>query len=430
MKIRIIRRPMKIVFVLECANQLNNGTTATCNRFADELRKKGHEVTILGCQFEDGKPHPNYIGTPHYAFPVFESLIRKEGFMFARCDVKTMYQAIQGADLVHVFLPMKFGKTAQAIADGLGIAVTTAFHLQPQNISSAIHLGHFFFLNDCLYAGFKSYLYRSVRHVHCPSSMIERELKRHHFKDNATHVISNGVIPFFHKTGEEKPKDMQGKIVVTMSGRLASEKRQDVIIKAVAGSSYNDKIQIIFCGQGPNKALYERMALKKGLANPLDIRFCKPEELRSVLNYTDIYVHASDFEIEGISAIEAITCGALPLISDSRLSATNAFSLNDQICLFKHGSARDLRKKIEWIIEHPETVKELKQAYALSAPKFALSRQVQAMEEMFEAAVEDKKEGKDLPTIRPLKKDIRRERRIFKKLKKEGLISEIPERLR
>lgn len=421
---------MKIVFVLECANKLNNGTTATCNRFAEELRKKGHEVTILGCEFSDKEPHPNYVGTPHYVFPVFEGLIAKEGFTFARCDIEAIYKTIKGADLVHIFLPMKLGKTAQLIADGLDVAVTSAFHLQPQNITSAIHLGHLNFINTCLYKSFKTYLYRSVRHIHCPSQMIERELKRHHYKDNVTHVISNGVIPFFHHVDSIKPNEYKDKIVITMSGRLASEKRQDLIIKAVSSSKYNSRIQIILCGLGPNEKLYAKLAMKKGLANPLVMKFCSQEELRDILCYSDIYVHASDFEIEGISAIEAITCGALPLISDSRLSATNSFSLDDDVCLFRHGSYASLREKIEWMIEHPDETKELKEAYALSSPKFALSRQVQNMEDMFALALEEKKNKQDVASLNPRKKDLRKERKIFLKLKKKGLIEELPEKLR
>ena len=420
---------MKIVFVLECANKLNNGTTATCNRFAEELRKKGHEVVILGCEFADKQPRENYVGTPHYVFPVFEPLIAKEGFTFARCDIATIYEAIKDADLVHVFLPMKLGKTAQLIADGLDIPVTSAYHLQPQNITSAIHLGHMQFINWALYLSFKIYIYNSIRHIHCPSPMIERELKRHHYTKNVTHAISNGVIPFFHKIDSHKPERYQDKIVVCMSGRLASEKRQDLIIKAVASSKYNSRIQIILCGGGPNEKSYAKLAKKKGLANPLIMRFCSQEELREILCYSDIYVHASDFETEGISAIEAITCGALPLISDSRLSATNSFSLNDEVCLFHHGSVASLREKMEWMIEHPKECAELKEAYALASPKFALSRQVQALEDMFLEAVKEKKEGKDIPSTSPRKKDIRKEKRLFKKLLKKGVITEIPAKL-
>ncbi len=40
---------MKILFVLECATQPYNGTTASYVRFTKELEANGHEVTIIGC---------------------------------------------------------------------------------------------------------------------------------------------------------------------------------------------------------------------------------------------------------------------------------------------------------------------------------------------------------------------------------------------
>ena len=53
---------MKILFVLECANQPSNGTTASCVRFANELEKKGHEVTIIGCDRIVGEKYHRYYG--------------------------------------------------------------------------------------------------------------------------------------------------------------------------------------------------------------------------------------------------------------------------------------------------------------------------------------------------------------------------------
>ena len=72
---------------------------------------------------------------------------------------------------------------------------------------------------------------------------------------------------------------------------------------------------------------------------------------------------------------------------------------------------------------------ELKIAYSLSAPRFALSRQVQAMEDMFYAAVDDKNKGFDLPTAKPLRRDLKRQKRIFKKLRKAGVIDDLPKSL-
>lgn len=411
---------MKILFVLECANRPTNGTTATCIRFAKELEKKGHEVTIIGCTQTEEDRYPRYVSLPKYHFPIFDKLILKEGFVFVRLDDKVIYDAVKGQDVVHLFLPFKLQNRVRLIAQELGVAVTAAFHMLPQNVTSAIHMGKIGLINNVMFYSFRKFIYDYVHYVHCPSQMTANELKRHHYKRNEFRVISNGVIPFFRRMEVEKPKIYHGKFLITMSGRLADEKRQDLIIKAVAKSKYNDKIQIILCGQGPNKKKYFRLARKKKLANPLQIRFCDANELRDILSYVDLYIHASDFEIEGISAIEAITCGAVPLISNHRLCATKDFSIDDEHCLFKHGSVKDLTKKIDWFIEHPEEVERLRKAYMEDSKKYALSYQVDEMEKMFKDAIEEKKAGKDIPTLYPRKKDKYFIKRIHRRLKKSS----------
>ena len=394
---------MKILFVLECANQPTNGTTASCIRFAKELEKKGHEVSIIGCDRIMGEKYHRYYGLPKYHFPVTDPLIVKGGFLVCRCIQKTIREAVKGQDVVHLFLPFKLSNVCRLIAQEEGIAVTTAFHIVPQNVTAAMHLAWSKLINGILLYSFKRYLYNQVKYVHCPSPMAAEIMKKHNFKNNEPRVFSNGVIPFFKKMDVARPKEYEGKFIVCMSGRLVDEKRQDLLIKAVAKSKYNDKIQVILCGQGTNYKYYLRLGKK--LANPIKIKFCTAEEVRDTLNYIDLYVHASDYEIEGIAAIEAITCGRVALISDSKYCATKDFAVDKELCLFKHGSSKDLRKKIEWFYEHPEELHRLEKEYLDSSEKYALSHQVDSLEQMFFDAIKDQKEGKDLHTLHPRRKD-------------------------
>lgn len=396
---------MKILFVLECANQPFNGTTATCIRFAKELEKRGHEVRIIGCDRIIGEPYHRYYGLPKYHFPFADKAIVKDGFLLCKIIYKTIYEAMEGVDIVHTFLPFKLSNVLRILAQERGIAVTTAFHIVPQNCTAAIHLGWSKLINGTVLYCFKKYLYNQVKYVHCPSPMAALVLKKHQAKYCEPRVISNGVIPFFHKIETKKPEEYKDKFIVCMSGRLADEKRQDLIIKAVAKSKYNDKIQVILCGQGPNEKIYYRLAKRLKLANPIKIKFCSHEELRDTLNYIDLYVHASDYEIEGISAIEAMSCGAVPLISNHTMCATKDFSIDDEHCLFKHGSPKDLAKKIEWFYEHQDELGELKKRYLEHSKKYALEDQVSALEQMFVDAYSDQKEGKDLHTLHPRRKD-------------------------
>lgn len=415
---------MKILFVLECANRPTNGTTATCNRFAHELRKKGHEVRTIGCVAKEGDIEPHYyVGVPHFPFPIFEGLIQKEGFNFVSCHPKYLVDSIKWADIVHVLLPMKFGNVARLLAEAYNKPVTTAFHLQPQNITSAIHMGHLYFINHLLYVAFRRYIYRAVRRVHCPSEMIAKQLELHHYDRNYCDVISNGVVKFFYRVDAEKPDEYKDKFVITMSGRLASEKRQDLIIKAIAHSKYNDQIQLILCGQGPNEKRYRRLEKKLKISNKIQIKFCGAEELRNILSYTDLYVHASDFEIEGISCLEAIACGAVPLISNSKLSAANHFALTPE-SIFKHGSWRSLKEHIEWMYEHEDERKRLSPKYQELGKEYALAKMVDKMEEFLLGSIRDKEEDIDLPTVCPSLKDHRRKKKLFKMLVKSGAITQ------
>ena len=416
---------MKILFVLECANQPTNGTTASCVRFAKELEKKGHEVTIIGCDNIIGEKYHRYYGLPKYKFPLADKAIVKDGFLLCKLIYQTLFDAIKGQDVVHTFLPFKLSNVCRLIAQEQGIAVTTAMHIVPQNCTAAIHLGWSKLINGTILYCFKRYLYNQVRYVHCPSPMAAQLMKDRHFKNNEARVISNGVTPFFHKLDNvQKPEEYKDKFIVCMSGRLADEKRQDLIIKAVAKSKYNKNIQIILCGQGPNHDIYLRLAKRRKLANPLKIKFCSQEELRETLNYIDLYIHASDYEIEGISCIEAMACGTVPLISNHKFCATKDFAVDKEHCLFKHGSPKDLARKIEWFYEHQDELEKMKALYLENAKKYALEDQVDALEQMFIDAYNERKEGKDLHTTNPRRKDRVLLRRAMRAAKKQG--AEIP----
>ncbi|MCI2069122.1 MAG: glycosyltransferase [Bacilli bacterium] len=409
---------MTIVFVLDCANVLTNGTAATALRFATELRKRGHTVRMLGAESEEHKDDPDYFGTKHYSLPVFQFLVEKQGFCFASINEKKMYEAIKGADVVHLFLPFPFESKARLIAQSLNIPVTAAFHLQPENVTYTIYLGKNKGVNSLFYRYFYDYFYRYVRHIHCPSQMIADQLKKHHYNNNILHVISNGVSDYFHPIYVEKPEALKNKFVILMIGRLSREKRQDLIIKAISTSKYNKDIQLILCGQGPNKDKLEKTAFKSGLVNPPIMSFCSQEELRKIINYSDLYVHSSDAEIEGIACIEAFSCGLVPIIADSVLSATNQFAL-DPHCLFRAGKFASLREKIEYFLEHPAEKEALSKKYMVYASDFRLDRQVSRMEEMFMTAIEEKKEGLDLPLTNPSHADQVRMEKMRKKLLKQ-----------
>ena len=105
---------MKILFVIDAYFTNNNGTSISAQRFADELRKRGHEVRILTSCDES---HENVYSMPMLKIPFFQGLIEKHGFQFAKCKKKIIKEAVQWADIVHCFMPFMLENKTKKIAD-------------------------------------------------------------------------------------------------------------------------------------------------------------------------------------------------------------------------------------------------------------------------------------------------------------------------
>ncbi len=362
--------------------KITNGTTMTTLRFAKKLQEFGNEVRIVTCTKNSDD---NVYVVPEYHFWFLDKIIHEQGMAIAKPDKKTMREAFQGSDVVHFLMPFFLARKGKKIADEMGIATTCAFHVQSENMTFSVGLGNMKWANEAIYRSFRGY-YNKFGHIHCPSKMIADQLAVHKYTGK-THVISNGVDKGFKPEKVERPKEYEGKIVVMMIGRYSKEKRQDLIIKAISESKYKDKMVLVLCGVGPEKENLQKLAKAKGVS--IEFKFLSQPELVKLCNYADVYVHASDAEIEAIACIEAFSCGMVPIISDSKISATNQFALSDKN-LFKQGDYMDLRDKIEYLIEHEEEKEKLSRQYVEYAKQFALDNCVRELEKVFRTAIQEK----------------------------------------
>ena len=380
---------MKIVLVIDQFDSGNNGTTVTARRFAEQLCRRGHTVTVLACGESSaaiGEMGLNKVGVPEFRLPVFDRLVKSQGMQFARPVDEAYYQAFRGADIVHFYLPFRFCRRGEEIARQMHIPTVAAFHMQPENVTFSIGMGNWTFLNDFLYGWCYREFYNRFTHIHCPSRFIADQLEKHGY-DAKLCVISNGVDDAFVPRPEiSRPPEWEGKFVVLMVGRLSGEKRQDLIIEAAKRSRFREKIQLVFAGKGPKEQEYRRMS--EGLANPPVFGFYSQEELVALMNSCDLYIHASDAEIEGISCMEALACGLVPVISDSERSATNQYAL-DERSLFKAGDAGSLAKKIDYWVSNPEERERMGKEYAHVGDGIRVSACVAQAEAMYRDAIQE-----------------------------------------
>lgn len=384
---------MKILFVIDTFDTNNNGTSISAQRFAAELRKNGHEVRIL-CS--DKQPSDDKYLVKEFNVPFFDGLVHKYGFQLADISSSSrevIHEAVLWADIVHCYMPFALEIVASRYAESIGKPCTGAFHIQPENIWSAVNLGKVDWLQKFTYRSFREWHYYLFRHIHVPSQFMGDMLKERGYQAKI-HVISNGIQDDFIRAGHDnmekgKPKkspEYEGKILIMMVGRLANEKRQDVIIDAVQYSRYADKIQLIFAGKGPEYEKYRKQGEK--LKNQPQFVYLDREHLIELLSQCDLYVHASDMESEAISCIEAFATGLVPIIANSTLSATPQFALDGR-SLFLPGNPKDLARAIDYWLDYPNQRAYMERLYAKAAKSYSLSNSVRLFEDMLNEEIAD-----------------------------------------
>ncbi|RXZ58052.1 glycosyltransferase [Candidatus Borkfalkia ceftriaxoniphila] len=374
---------MKITIVADVLGEENNGTTITAKRLIQHLKERGHAVRVISPSEEDGE---GFIRVPKINFGIFNSYVAKNGVELAKPNEDMIRETIKDSDVVHILMPFFLGNVAIKMCRENGIPVTTAFHVQPENVSCHFGLQKSAFVNRRIYKFFHKHFYAYTEYIHCPTRFIAEELKKHGYKQDLR-VISNGVDELYRAERGEKPERYRGKFCILSTGRLTKEKCQKLLIEAVKKSRHADEIQLFIAGQGP--LLKKLVKAGEDLKNPPVIGFHPKEELVKMINYCDLYCHPSYAEIESIACVEAITCGLVPVISDSKKSAARYFALRPE-CLFSAGNSANLAQKIDYMIEHPEFRETLRTEYAEYAKQFALEKCIDEMEKMFTDAVEGK----------------------------------------
>lgn len=370
---------MQIAVIADVLGQENNGTTITVKRLIYHLKQRGHNVSVVSpstCT-EEG-----YYSVEKIDFKMFNNYVKKNGVELAKPNLELLRRVIEKSDVVHILMPFSLGRAAIKICTELHKPVTTAFHVQPENVSCHFGLQKSKPVNRYIYKNFLKGFYQYSEYIHCPTEFIADKLREHGYTQDLR-VISNGVDPIFFPSPQPKPAPYADKFCILSTGRLTKEKCQSELIRGVLLSRHADQIQLFIAGDGPLKK--KLVKLGKRLKNPPVISFHPKEELAKMLNFCDLYVHPSYAEIESIACVEAITCGLVPVISDSKMSAAKNFTQFPEN-LYRAGDPADLARKIDYLIEHPEVRASEREVYIRYAERFRIEKCIDKMEEMFEDA--------------------------------------------
>lgn len=157
---------------------------------------------------------------------------------------------------------------------------------------------------------------------------------RHHMKEWTTHLVTNvavsqataahlavpsRVIPNCYDDRVFRISNRGERTGITFVGRLVSEKKADVILRAMSLLRSNGlHASLTIIGEGPERPNLQRLADTLNLGGC--IRFLgaqTPNEIAAHLNEREIVVVPSEWEGFGLVALEAIACGCIVVGSNT-----------------------------------------------------------------------------------------------------------------
>lgn len=380
---------MNVLFVCNNAYNSGNGLSTSVKNTMAALRRHGVDARLMAVRNPDPDgPQPDF-PLEHFKFPIFEPIIYANGFCYARNDRKRITAAVQWADVVHLEEAFPLEYVVCRIARKLGKVCTATFHLYPHNITANLGLGRRNIVNGPLMRIWMRLVFDYCSDISCPTQEVARYLRRFNPRA-ALHVISNGIL-LADEPVQPAVVEPEAPVNILCIGRYAAEKSQKTLLNALRYSRYSDRIRIEFCGNGPKGDRYRKMAAKLQEQGVIKIApsfgFYSHDELRELVRNSYLYVHCAWVEVEGLSCLEAIREGIVPVIAEGEHIGTSAFALCKE-SLYPAGDSKALAERIDWWIEHPQLRNEMARRYADSARSYGIDASAEALIAMYRKALE------------------------------------------
>ena len=329
---------MKILLVCNNAFNKGNGITTAIDNTMRGLRGRGHDVRLMAATEKNQDGLRPEFPLEHFVFPLFEPIVRKNGFAYAKIDRRTIREAVRWADVIHLEEALFLEYAVVKIARQEGKPCVSTFHLYPHNILANLGFG-----------------------INIPAK-----------PPVGTEVVPGDVID------------------ILMIGRLSNEKSPETLLDAMRFCNNAGRIRLRFAGKGPKEAQYRRMAeklVRDGVLRHEPIfGFYSHDELADIERSSYLYVHCAWVEVDGLACLEATREGLVPVIGQGALIGTSRYALCPE-SLYPERDARELARRIDWWIAHPEARNRMSVEYAAAARKYALAYSLEGLEKMYSAAL-------------------------------------------
>ena len=101
---------------------------------------------------------------------------------------------------------------------------------------------------------------------------------------------------------------------------------------------------------------------------------------------SELYIHCAIVEVEGLSCIEVLKEGVVPIIADGPLTATSQFA-KDARCIYPASDARALAERIDYWLDHPDERRRAAAQYRSIEDEYDIRKSIRALIQMYADAL-------------------------------------------
>jgi 1,2-diacylglycerol 3-alpha-glucosyltransferase len=295
-------------------------------------------------------------------------------------------------DVIHFATPLSIGVTSIIISKIFKIPLVSTYHtllsetltpLPPFNSIDKILK-----LNDKNKEILKDFIWDSSKRIYdycniivAPTKLIKDELKKHNYKSKII-VVSNGI-----DTKEFKPRvRTKTSYKILYIGRLSYEKKVDIVIKSFKEVLKRyPKSVLAIVGGGPAQQNLEDLVNKFNIKNKVIFHgSVLRENLIKYYNDNDIFVTASEMEVQPLTILEAMACG-LPIVGINRGGVAYLVKDNQNGFLLEPENYIGMSQKIIELLSNNTLRKKFSKKSRSLAKKESYSKSISKLEKIYKS---------------------------------------------
>lgn len=377
---------MKVAIVTDSFHPTRDGVVTSIDVMRSIFDANGIESVVIAP--DPGRPEDRIDGVQYFRSVKFRSY---EGY-FVPIFPSNKVQVIQeiNPDVVHIQGVALMALKGIVAAHHLKIPVIMTFHTMvgdtmkyysPVKIPQASA--------DKLVWKYIKYLSKWVDIIIAPTPSIEKEIREHGIKKEirviSTPIDTSRFTPDTDHSEIAKKYNLEGKKVIISVGRVSFEKNIDVLVRAL--KELDDGVVLFIVGSGPAMDSIKQLSEELGLKDRVIFAGYVPyEDIAPYYTAADVAATASRFETQGLTAIEAMSCG-LPVVCANERAFRDYVEDGKNGYLFDN-TVEDCVTKLRLALDAPD---EMKHNAMQTASTFSPDVFITELTKLYNDAIEKKR---------------------------------------